>query len=56
MSVQKPIRVLAVDDHPLLRGGISGAINAQPDMTVVAEATDGEEAVSLFRHTGRTSR
>ena len=49
MSNQQPIRVLTVDDHPLLRGGISGAINAQPDMTVVAEATDGEEAIALFR-------
>jgi DNA-binding NarL/FixJ family response regulator len=39
MSSQRMIRVLTVDDHPLLRGGISGAINAQPDMTVVAEAT-----------------
>src|ERR1700735_1306006 len=49
MSNQQPIRVLTVDDHPLLRGGISGAIMAQPDMTVVAEATDGDEAVALFR-------
>jgi DNA-binding NarL/FixJ family response regulator len=43
------IRVLTVDDHPLLRGGITGAIMAQSDMTVVAEATDGEEAVVCFR-------
>jgi len=49
MSNQQPIRVLTVDDHPLLRGGISGAIMAQPDMTVVAEATDGDEAIALFR-------
>src|SRR6202167_3655789 len=49
MSAQHPIRVLTVDDHPLLRGGISGAIMAQPDMTVVAEATDGEEAVICYR-------
>jgi DNA-binding NarL/FixJ family response regulator len=49
MSNQRMIRVLTVDDHPLLRGGISGAINAQPDMTVVAEATDGDEAVGCFR-------
>ena len=48
MSAQHPIRVLTVDDHPLLRGGISGAIMAQPDMTVVAEATDGEEAVDML--------
>ena len=49
MGSQRMIRVLTVDDHPLLRGGISGAINAQPDMTVVAEATDGDEAVACFR-------
>lgn len=49
MSSQRMIRVLTVDDHPLLRGGISGAINAQPDMTVVAEATDGDEAVVCFQ-------
>ena len=49
MSGQHTIRVLTVDDHPLLRGGISGAINAQPDMTVVAEATDGEEVIACFR-------
>jgi DNA-binding NarL/FixJ family response regulator len=49
MSQHQVIRVLTVDDHPLLRGGITGAIMAQPDMTVVAEATDGEEAVACFR-------
>jgi DNA-binding NarL/FixJ family response regulator len=49
MSEIRTIRVLAVDDHPLLRAGISGAINAQPDMSVVAEAADGEEAIASFR-------
>jgi DNA-binding NarL/FixJ family response regulator len=49
MSEIRTIRVLTVDDHPLLRAGISGAINAQPDMSVVAEAADGEEAVASFR-------
>jgi DNA-binding NarL/FixJ family response regulator len=43
------IRVLTVDDHPLLREGITDAIMAQADMTVVAEATDGEEAIACFR-------
>jgi DNA-binding NarL/FixJ family response regulator len=49
MTTPQIIRVLTVDDHPLLRSGIVGVINAQPDMTVVAEATDGEEAISLYR-------
>jgi DNA-binding NarL/FixJ family response regulator len=43
------IRVMAVDDHPLMMSGISGEINAQPDMRVVAEASDGDEALLLFR-------
>jgi len=49
MSEAQLIRVLTVDDHPLLRGGISGAINAQSDMCVVAEASDGDEALIAFR-------
>lgn len=43
------IRVMAVDDHPLMMAGISGEINAQLDMRVVAEASDGDEALILFR-------
>ena len=43
------IRVLTVDDHPLMVAGITGEINAQPDMRVVAEATDGAEAVARYR-------
>jgi DNA-binding NarL/FixJ family response regulator len=46
---EKKIRVLTVDDHPLMRAGISYEIDAQPDMQVVAEAANGEEAISLFR-------
>ena len=49
MSELQPIRVLVVDDHPLMRSGIAGEINAQPDMTVVSEATDGDEALTCFR-------
>ena len=49
MESIKKIRVLVVDDHPLMISGISGEINAQPDMVVVAEATDGDEAVSLHQ-------
>jgi len=43
------IRVMAVDDHPLMMAGIVGEINAQNDMRVVAQASDGDEAVALFR-------
>jgi DNA-binding NarL/FixJ family response regulator len=49
MNTPRRIRLLTVDDHPLLRTGIADTINAQSDMTVVAEATDGEEAISLYR-------
>lgn len=43
------IRILVVDDHALLRKGLALAINAEPDMKLVAEATNGEEAVEKFR-------
>jgi DNA-binding NarL/FixJ family response regulator len=43
------IRVLVVDDHPVVRLGIATIIDTQPDMTVVAEAGDGDEAIALFR-------
>ena len=41
----KPIRVLAVDDHSLLRDGIAKLLAAQPDMELVAEASNGREAI-----------
>ena len=45
------IRVLCVDDHRIVREGITLIINRQPDMTVVAAAASGEEAVALYeRH------
>jgi len=43
------IRVLSVDDHALLREGISALVGNQPDMELVAEACNGREAVELFR-------
>jgi hypothetical protein len=43
------IRVLIVDDHPLMRSGITGEINLQKDMLVVAEASNGSEAVAAYR-------
>ena len=49
MTDVKQIRVLSVDDHPLMRRGIAGEVNEQPDMKVVAEAVDGKEAVVAFR-------
>ena len=42
------IRVLIVDDHPLIREGIVAVINGQPDMQVVAQASNGHEAVECF--------
>lgn len=48
-SVPGMIRILAVDDHALLRRGLAAAINAEPDMKLVAEACNGEEAVEKFR-------
>ena len=45
----KTIRVLMVDDHPLLREGIAAVIEGQPDLEVVGEATNGREAVEQFR-------
>ena len=43
------IRVLAVDDHVLVRQGISVLLGTEPDMTLVAEASNGREAVQQFR-------
>jgi DNA-binding NarL/FixJ family response regulator len=48
-SVPNVIRILAVDDHPLLRKGIAALLNAEPDMKLVAEASNGAEAVESFR-------
>src|SRR2546425_1560282 len=43
------IRILTVDDHPLLREGIAGLVADQSDMSLVAEASDGREAIQQFR-------
>lgn len=50
MSSATPvIRIMAVDDHPLLRQGIVGLVADQSDMKVVAEASNGREAIQQFR-------
>jgi len=43
------IRILAVDDHQIVREGIAGFVGVQPDMTMVAEAATGREAIQQFR-------
>jgi DNA-binding NarL/FixJ family response regulator len=49
MSEPSTIRILTVDDHPLLRQGIAAIINSQHDMTLVAEAVNGAEAIQKYR-------
>lgn len=44
-----PITILVVDDHPILREGIAAVIDGQPDMLLVAEASNGIEAVERYR-------
>ncbi|MGA3239256.1 MAG: response regulator transcription factor [Bryobacteraceae bacterium] len=44
-----PIRVLVVDDHPLLRDGVKALLDEQDDMELVAEAANGREGIELFR-------
>lgn len=49
--MRRKIRILIAEDHFVARAGLAAVLNAQPDMTVVAEAADGREAVDLFdRH------
>jgi DNA-binding NarL/FixJ family response regulator len=48
-TVPKLIRVLTVDDHSLLRKGIAALVNAEPDMKLIAEASNGQEAIESFR-------
>lgn len=48
LKEQAKINVLIVDDHPIMRVGIAAIIEATPDMTAVAQAGTGEEAIELF--------
>ena len=49
MNTQTCIRVFSVDDHPLLREGIAAVVNNQPDMQIVAQAANAQEAIEQFR-------
>jgi DNA-binding NarL/FixJ family response regulator len=49
MSDDRKIRVLTVDDHPVVRNGIAGLVGDQPDMVLVGEASNGREAIQQFR-------
>ena len=48
-SDPSPIRILSVDDHPLIRQGIAGLVAVEADMKLIAEAGNGREAVQQFR-------
>lgn len=45
----RPIRLMVVDDHPLVREGMAGLVHSHADIQLVAEAADGREAVELYR-------
>jgi DNA-binding NarL/FixJ family response regulator len=44
-----PIRILVVDDHPVVRQGVAGLVDGQPDMSIVGQASNGREAIQQFR-------
>jgi DNA-binding NarL/FixJ family response regulator len=44
-----PIRILIVDDHPVVRAGVAGLVEDQPDMKIVGQASNGREAIQQFR-------
>ena len=49
VSTTEKIKVLVIDDHGSLREGIAAVVNAQPDMVIVGEASNGREAIEQYR-------
>jgi len=47
MNAPEPLRIVVVDDHPVVRDGLRGMLDGQVDLTVVGEAADGLEAVAV---------
>jgi DNA-binding NarL/FixJ family response regulator len=48
-DLKRKVRVLVVDDHPLLRAGVAAVLADKPDLTIVGEASDGREAIEKYR-------
>jgi DNA-binding NarL/FixJ family response regulator len=48
-AASSPIRILSVDDHPILRQGVAALVSGQADMSLIGEASNGREAIQQFR-------